>query len=371
VGLLGGSWRCDGFPASESILSPINSDTIGLILYAPLFTMKFRLCLGRAAFRIYDMKSPTILVQLIHIHGPGKGEIQEFFDGIISIGRHPSCNLLFPAELTSISRRHAEIRREGNQFKLVDSSSNGTFVNGKKVTECFLREGDVLEFADGGPKVSFLTKIVDGSSVPGKPVSSPPASPSPGEAPAPVGKGVPEQPWMSSPEPPVPEPPVAEPARPSRPVVEPPPDAAVQKASVPLVIQYGPTIRSFRELPVVIGRNPGCDFVLDQPEILDRHAQIFHSQNRYWIKDLTGRKMIRLNAAPLELQAALSPNDRFSLGPRGPVFSFLGEGRIMEVLDSVNEASPDAGVGSGEENGRMEQKGEKKSGGFWSRMTKK
>jgi pSer/pThr/pTyr-binding forkhead associated (FHA) protein len=319
------------------------------------------------------MKSPTIIVQLIHIHGPGKGEIQEFSEGIITIGRHPASSILFPTDLTIISRRHAEIRREGNQFRLVDSSSNGTYVNGKKVTECMLREGDVLEFADGGPKVSFLTKIVDSLSIPEKPFPPPAAAPGPVESQSSRGKDVPEQPWMSSPEPPAPEPPGAEPPRPSRaaPVPEPPPEAAALKASVPLVIQYGPTIRSFRELPIVIGGNPGCDFVLDHPEILDRHAQIFYRQNRYWIKDLTGRKMVRLNAAPLELQAALSPNDQFSLGPRGPVFSFLGEGRIMEVLESVNEESPAAGVGGGEESGRMERKDEKKSGGFWSRLTKR
>jgi pSer/pThr/pTyr-binding forkhead associated (FHA) protein len=137
------------------------------------------------------------------------------------------------------------------------------------------------------------------------------------------------------------------------------------------VIQYGPTIRSFRELPVLIGRNPGCDFVLEHPGILDRHAQIFHSQNRYWIKDLTGQRMIRLNAVPLDLQAALSPNDRFSLGPSGPVFSFLGEGRIMEVLDAEDEASPDPGRRDEGEQDRMERREEKKSGGFWSRLTKR
>jgi pSer/pThr/pTyr-binding forkhead associated (FHA) protein len=319
------------------------------------------------------MKSPTIIVQLIHIHGPRKGEIQEFSEGIISIGRHPTSSILFPTDLTIISRRHAEIRREGNQFRLVDSSSNGTYVNGKKVTECMLREGDVLEFADGGPKVSFLTKIADSPSIPEKPVPPPAAAPGPVESQSSRGNEVSEQPWMSSPASPAPEPPVAEPPRSSRPapVPEPPPDAAAQKASVPLIIQYGPTIRSFRELPVVIGRNPACDFVLDHPEILDRHAQIFYSQNRYWIKDLTGRKMVRLNAAPLDLQAALSPNDQFSLGPQGPVFSFLGEGRIMEALESVNEESPAAGVGGGEESGRMERKDEKKSGGFWSRLTKR
>ncbi len=320
------------------------------------------------------MKSPTIIVQLIHIQGPRKGEIQEFSEGVVSIGRHPSCNLLFPSDLTIISRRHAEIRRDGNQFRLIDSSSNGTYVNGKKVTECILREGDVLEFADGGPKVSFLTKIVDSLPVPEKPVQAPVAGPRPVEPRAPLGKEINEQPWMSSPEPPAQVPPVVEPPRQPRPepvpVPEPPP-AAAQRVSAPLVIQYGPTIRSFRELPVVIGRNPGCDFVLEFPGILDRHAQIFHSQNRYWIKDLSGQKMILLNGIPLDLQAALSPNDRFSLGPRGPVFSFLGEGRIMEVLDAESEASPDPGARNEEEQVRMERKEEKKSGGFWSRLTKR
>ena len=54
-----------------------------------------------------------------------------------------------------MSRKHAEIIREGNRFKLVDLSANGTFVNGKRVKEVYLKDGDVLTFAEGGPKVSF------------------------------------------------------------------------------------------------------------------------------------------------------------------------------------------------------------------------
>ena len=104
-------------------------------------------------------RPPAITVQLIHIHGPMKGEIQEFSKETISIGRHPSSDLRLPTDLTIISRKHAEIIREGNQFRLIDRSTNGTFVNGKKITETLLRDGDVLEFADGGPKVSFLTQM--------------------------------------------------------------------------------------------------------------------------------------------------------------------------------------------------------------------
>jgi pSer/pThr/pTyr-binding forkhead associated (FHA) protein len=102
------------------------------------------------------MKTPPVIVmQLVHIFGPLKGEIQEFTDPVISIGRNPGCHLRFPAELTTISRKHAEIVREGNQFRLIDHSANGTFVNGKQVKEAVLRDGDVLELVRGGPRSVF------------------------------------------------------------------------------------------------------------------------------------------------------------------------------------------------------------------------
>ena len=102
---------------------------------------------------------PTIIVQLVHIEGPLKGEIQDFLDSEISIGRHPSCQVQFPKDLVLISRKHALIAREGNRFKLSDQSANGTLLNGKRVTEAYLKSGDVMIFADGGPTVSFLTRI--------------------------------------------------------------------------------------------------------------------------------------------------------------------------------------------------------------------
>lgn len=327
------------------------------------------------------MKSPSITVQLIHIQGPMKGEIQEFSDDTVSIGRHPSCRVLFPADLTIVSRKHAEIIREGNRFRLVDSSSNGTYVNGKKVTDCILREGDVIEFAEGGPKVSFLTRISADEAVSAKTVSPPAAVAPPVETPAPLEEGPAPEPFVRNPapvprqqpviEPPLPEPPamVASPLSVPASGPEPTPDEAVRNVQVPLIIQYGPTIRSFRELPVVIGKNPGCDFVLEHSGILDRHAQIFYFRDRYWIKDLTGQKMIRVNGLPLDPRAVLNANDRFSLGPAGPVFSFLGEGRIMEALDAGEEpVAKGAGENQGEKRS-TEGREKGKSGGFWSRIT--
>jgi pSer/pThr/pTyr-binding forkhead associated (FHA) protein len=260
------------------------------------------------------MKSPPhITVQLVHIQGPLKGEIQEFSESVIVIGRSPSSHLCFPADLAIISRKHAEIIREGNRFKLIDHSINGTFVNGKRITEAYLKDGDVMMFAEGGPKVSFLTQIKEGriaidTSVP---FSDPdrsqifsvqePLLPSAQKTP-PTGLKTKES------------------IKPS-----------IKNVKVPLVIQYGPTLRSFNELPITIGKSPNCDFVLDHPAILDRQAQIFFSQDQYWVKDLTGQGLIQINQRPIPMEMSLKKDDNLALSPQGPFFRFLGEGRLAEI----------------------------------------
>ena len=89
---------------------------------------------------------PQISIQLVHIQGPLKGEIQTFDDAEIRIGRHPDCQVRFPKDLVTLSRHHARIVREGNRFKLIDMSTNGSYVNGQRVSEAYLKDGDVITF---------------------------------------------------------------------------------------------------------------------------------------------------------------------------------------------------------------------------------
>ena len=52
-----------------------------------------------------------------------------------------------------ISRAHAEVRRDGARHVLADlGSTNGTFVNGERVTQASLKEGDRL----GVGRVEFV-----------------------------------------------------------------------------------------------------------------------------------------------------------------------------------------------------------------------
>jgi pSer/pThr/pTyr-binding forkhead associated (FHA) protein len=285
------------------------------------------------------MKSPpVIVVQLIHILGPRKGEIQEFLGPSILIGRHPSCDVQFPTDLTSVSRKHAEIAREGNRFKLIDHSTNGTFVNGKKVKETYLKNGDVVAFSEGGPKVSFLAEFKE--VVSGEKQTIPSTfRPEPSQVPPEKSDLTRSRVEKTEPVQAIVTPPKEEPA-----------DVPVLPVNAPLVIQYGPTIRSFKELPVTLGKSPKCNFILNHPMILDQQAQIFFSQNQYWVRDITGQRVVQINRRPVGFQAPLKPNDELALSPQGPTFRFLGEGRLVESEEPPGEEP----VNQGKQGGGMQ-----------------
>jgi pSer/pThr/pTyr-binding forkhead associated (FHA) protein len=65
----------------------------------------------------------------------------------VVLGRHPDCDLTLLD--TNVSRRHAEIQPRGDRFVLVDlGSTNGSRVNGVRVTEHELRDGYDLSFGN-------------------------------------------------------------------------------------------------------------------------------------------------------------------------------------------------------------------------------
>lgn len=74
----------------------------------------------------------------------------------------------------SVSSHHAEIVMQGQDLLIKDlNSTNGTFINGEKITEAVLQPGQTLRFGQ------VELKIDDG-----KPVTAP-AAPTPAPAPAP------------------------------------------------------------------------------------------------------------------------------------------------------------------------------------------
>ena len=63
---------------------------------------------------------------------------------VVTIGRLPDSTV--PVADTNVSRRHCEVRPEGNGYVLVDlGSTNGTKVNGQRINgEHVLNDGDIV-----------------------------------------------------------------------------------------------------------------------------------------------------------------------------------------------------------------------------------
>lgn len=71
-----------------------------------------------------------------------------------TVGRGTENSLCLPHGV--VSRAHAEIIRLGDDFMVRDlGSTNGSYVNGARMAEQMLNDGDVLRFGHGGPEVAF------------------------------------------------------------------------------------------------------------------------------------------------------------------------------------------------------------------------
>jgi pSer/pThr/pTyr-binding forkhead associated (FHA) protein len=106
---------------------------------------------------------PAVAVKLVidHIAGSRRGQRQELdADRRVRFGRHPDCDVAFDAHRDiDASSRHAELRRQGDGWVVVDvGSSNGTFVDGKRITEIAVEPGApvTIEFGPDGPKLRLF-----------------------------------------------------------------------------------------------------------------------------------------------------------------------------------------------------------------------
>jgi DNA-binding NtrC family response regulator len=81
--------------------------------------------------------------RLLVLTGELRGREIDVLADAVTLGKSRQCDVVLPDD--SVSRTHAEIRREGDAYRLLDrESTNGTFVDNARVTDAFLKPGDVL-----------------------------------------------------------------------------------------------------------------------------------------------------------------------------------------------------------------------------------
>ena len=78
----------------------------------------------------------------------------EFADqSLIHIGRSSDCDVVISSPV--VSRSHAYLKREGEDWELCCVSQNGVFINGERVQTRRLSDGVVFRLASNGPYLRF------------------------------------------------------------------------------------------------------------------------------------------------------------------------------------------------------------------------
>jgi pSer/pThr/pTyr-binding forkhead associated (FHA) protein len=100
-------------------------------------------CLDERVRRQATPAMPAEPGRYIEVQGPGETLLIPLDRGVMHIGRGLAADLRL--DENSVSRRHAIlVHRPSGARILDDRSSNGTFVNGRRIVQADLENGDVL-----------------------------------------------------------------------------------------------------------------------------------------------------------------------------------------------------------------------------------
>ena len=102
-------------------------------------------------FRLPFQKVETFLIDTkirnLNIGGPKQGVVFPLRSLAVTVGRAGDNDIVL--QDTTVSGRHARIERQGDQAVIVDlNSSNGTFVNGQRITQTLLNGGETILMGD-------------------------------------------------------------------------------------------------------------------------------------------------------------------------------------------------------------------------------
>lgn len=86
------------------------------------------------------------------------GESQKIIVDQVELGRDSACQVRFDESFETVSRRHAAIVKEGENWKIIPlSQTNTTLVNGQPIQdEKILNSGDEIRLSSRGPLMGFI-----------------------------------------------------------------------------------------------------------------------------------------------------------------------------------------------------------------------
>ena len=71
----------------------------------------------------------------------------------IKIGRSTDNDVVLYSAV--VSRHHVEIRQRDSQWEVVSLGSNGTYIEGKRISKAVASDGMIIRLASSGPKIQI------------------------------------------------------------------------------------------------------------------------------------------------------------------------------------------------------------------------
>ena len=99
------------------------------------------------------------------------------------------------------------------------------------------------------------------------------------------------------------------------------------------------TSRGLGRRELVLGRDPGCDWVLDDARVSREHARIAADEGEHWLEDLGSRNGTRVNGQPIAGVVALRDGDLVDLGNAVTLRYELGGGAPRRKSLALGAAS--------------------------------
>ena len=215
---------------------------------------------------------------------------------VTRVGRDPEGEVIIDAAAAVVSRRHAEVRKEGDKFTITDLKSfNGTLVNGHRIAESVqLFDGDQIQLGVGGP----MLRVVD------------PANPAPDHRAVEPGAPSPSQQLI---------PPafdqIAAMARGATII-------ATGTGSMPATAAVGSTQPqllarlSFDNRPQLsVGRAPDNDIRLDGLQISNHHARFARHNGSVSVEDAGSTNGVYVNGQRISGRRPVQLSDVIQIGP--------------------------------------------------------
>jgi len=214
---------------------------------------------------------------------------------VTRLGRDPEGEVVLDADAAVVSRRHAEIKRSGDQFSISDLRSfNGTLVNDQRITETVtLFDGDQIQLGVGGPRL----RLVDPAHPAPQHREIQPGAPTPSQrlippAFAEIGVMAHRQTIVST-------------------------SGSMQATKSPAGSQPQLLVRmSFENRPQLsVGRSPDSDVRLDGLQISNHHARFMRTNGNVAVEDAGSTNGVYVNGERISGRRNVSLSDVIQIGP--------------------------------------------------------